>query len=192
MPRSGSTWLFNAARLLLARSGQSVRSAWVADYDPGAAPACAVHLVKLHWPEQLVFPSDLVLTTRRDIADCVASLVRMGWVGDDPAAIRAAALRQQIVYRHWQERSRLEVLYRDILGAPAGEVQRIAACLGVTITGSQAGELAARLAAMTPPDAGSFDPVTLLHPRHRSGAGPSRITAAEVADILASGGQNAT
>ena len=44
IPRSGSTWLYNAARLLLSAGGQdSLEAAWIEDYDR-ESPA-ALHLV---------------------------------------------------------------------------------------------------------------------------------------------------
>ena len=81
MPRSGSTWQFNAARLILNRKHPAIFSGWCADYDPATKEP--VHLVKVHTPEQVRFDYSLVLTTKRDLLECIGSSKRMGWLKDD-------------------------------------------------------------------------------------------------------------
>ena len=165
MPRSGSTWLFNAARLLLAATGRPVHAAWVADRDPDdPAP---MHLVKVHTPEEAAFPHDLVLTTRRPIDECLASLIRMGWLKPDAEAIRTNHRIQTSLYDHWAARSTLETTYDDILHRPEAAVARIAEALGLAPDAARDARLAADLAALRAPESGRYDPETLLHPRHR-------------------------
>jgi len=51
IPRSGSTWLYNAARLLLAHAAGPARvyGAWVEQYDPSHPEPW--HVVKAHEPD---------------------------------------------------------------------------------------------------------------------------------------------
>ena len=69
IPRSGSTWLYNAARMLAshpARGDHPVYGAWIEHYDP-SNPA-RVHVVKVHEPdEKLAWRASAVLTSRRDL-----------------------------------------------------------------------------------------------------------------------------
>lgn len=165
MPRSGSTWVFNAARLLLATNGRPVHAAWVADRDPeDPAP---VHLVKVHTPDKAGFPYDLVLTTRRPMDECLASLIRMGWLKPDAEAIRAKLRIQTSLYDYWAARSTLETVYDEILRHPVSAVARIAEALGLAPDEARDARLAADLAAMRAPEGGLYDPKTLLHPHHR-------------------------
>lgn len=184
VPRSGSTWVFNVARLLLEKSYPQVTAKWCTDYDPqDQAPA---HLVKVHRPEEAEgLVADRVLTSRRDQAGCIASLVRMGWAKMTEADIWAAAERHEFMYNYWKTRSDLEVAYDRILSDPASEIIAISTVLGLTITVEQAAALAEDLARLSPPAQGRYDPVTLLHPGHRGGANGTGSMAEEVRTILA-------
>lgn len=163
MPRSGSTWLFNAVRLLLQATGRPVEAAWFAEYDRNAkAP---LHLVKLHDPIEAVgLDPALVLTTWRDFDACIASLVRMGWTKDDVDARRRARQRQETVYQYWAARSDLEIDFDEIVNDPERAVLRLAAVLGVAAEAAPG--VLAGLAALVPPETGSYDRTTLLHPGH--------------------------
>ncbi|MEM9155856.1 MAG: hypothetical protein AAGB13_12620, partial [Cyanobacteria bacterium P01_F01_bin.33] len=80
MKRSGSTWLYNVLRVLLQEhTTYQVYGAWVSDYD--AKNLAPIHLIKVHgFNSQLLDYSDLVFTSRRDIRDVIASLIRKGWI----------------------------------------------------------------------------------------------------------------
>lgn len=167
VPRSGSTWVFNAVRQLYSLDDRKAYCAWCADYRPQEHAGCDVHVVKLHDREQLAFDHDLLLTTERDVTEQLASLVRMGWLDKDPAGIRAAAEGHLSLARHWLSMSDCNICYEDITGRPEGAVLQLAESLGVACTLVQAQKIAARLSALSAPESGSYDPETLLHPGHR-------------------------
>lgn len=170
LPRSGSTWLFNAARLVLGTDGPPPYAAWVGDYRPRTATA-AVHLVKLHLPDQLTFPCNRILTSDRPIEACVASLIRMGWLASEAGVVDRGRRFLLSLRDHWRARSDLEVAYEDILARPARVVAQVADTLGRAVGPAEAERIAGVLAALRAPEAGPYDPVTLLHPRHRADGG---------------------
>lgn len=165
VPRSGSTWLFNAARRLLEVSGADLHAAWIEDYEAGSL--AATHLVKVHQPRQLTFEPELILTTRRPPEARIASVIRMGWIANEPDEIRRAWKNHQTLYDHWQARSDLEIDYDEIMNAPAAALARIAAVLRLEMAPAALETVAAELAQMKAPESGHYDPNTLLHPRHR-------------------------
>ena len=167
VPRSGSTWLFNAVRLLYALGGRKAYTAWCADYRPADHADYEVHVVKLHDLEQMTFEHDLVLTTQRDVAEQLASLLRMGWLDEDAEQIREAAEGHRKLARQWQNRSDCGIRYEDIMARPEAAILQLAAVLGVACTVQQAQEIASQLAILPSPTSGSYDPETLLHPEHR-------------------------
>lgn len=184
MPRSGSTWCYNAARLLLAWSGAKVHSTWIADYDPHhAAP---IHLVKVHEPRDVAFTPDIILTTWRPYAECLASLVRMGWISSDPDDIRAEFSGRKAIHTYWKARSDLETDYADIVGAPARAISEIARVLGLETDAERDARIARELSAMRNPDgSATYDPETLMHPGHRSTRhAEAPVSATQIAGIL--------
>lgn len=180
VPRSGSTWCFNALRLLLRQNSQDVYAAWCRDYD--SENMASWHLIKAHKPEEVQFEPTHIVTSYRDICESIASLVRMGWVKAEPLSIIEAAKRQTALYRYWKDLSNFEVSYDDMLAQPENVIAELADTLGLPATG--AGEIAAELSTMSPPDSGSYDTTTLLHPKHRGD--PEEVTemAAKVYKIL--------
>lgn len=179
VPRSGSTWLFNASRLLLRQAGISLQAVWVEEYDPDH-PA-AVHLIKAHRPSEINFVPDVVLTTRRPTEACLASLIRMGWLANDPEAIRAAHKDHKALYAHWQTRSDLETSYDTIVRHPVDALSRLADMLELTLSTDEIQQIATTLAQMRAPEQGGYDRKTLLHPNHRK---TGEITEPRAADIL--------
>ncbi len=183
MPRSGSTWMFNAARMLLEHGEDRVHAAWVADRDPGD-PA-RLHLVKAHRPAEVDFTADLVLTTWRPFEDCLVSLVRIGWLAPSAEAILARGREIRSLYRHWAARSDLEIAFAEITDDPAGALRRLSAVLGQIVPEDRFARIEAELRALSAPASGGYDKRTLLHPRHRAAPGEHTISAEEVRDILA-------
>ena len=182
VPRSGSTWAFNAARRLLAGVPGGLQAAWVADYDP-SHPA-RTHLVKAHRVADVTFAPDLVLTTRRAAEECLASLIRMGWLADEPEAIRRAWEHHHRLYAHWNALSGHEISYDGLVADPEAELARLAPVLGVTPAPGALAALAGELAAMQGPAGGGYDPETLLHPGHRRPEGaPGRSPAGILAIV---------
>lgn len=184
VPRSGSTWAFNAVRLLLRTAGAQFHAAWVKDYQPeDPAP---IHLVKVHRQEEVTFDPELVITTHRPTEARIASLVRMGWLENDPAKIRRVFANHQLLYAHWRGQSDIEIEYEDILNAPAPAVERLAGACRLELTPAQCAAVAKELAGMAPPETGHYDKETLLHPRHRGSAEDSAPSPAEILKIVGS------
>ena len=53
MKRSGSTWMYNAVRLMLKDAGKDVYGCWIDDYDE--SNTAEFHVVKTHkWDKDLV------------------------------------------------------------------------------------------------------------------------------------------
>jgi len=167
LPRSGSTWLFNAVRLLLSEANIANHSVWVADWERDhPAP---IHVVKAHRQDQVDFSPDIVLTTRRPAEECLASLVRMGWLKNEPEAIRNAWRNHQSLMRYWQSRSTLETDYSEMTGDPQRALTRLAALLRVSIPDPAILLISNELETLRAPTTkGGYDPVTLLHPGHRN------------------------
>lgn len=164
-PRSGSTWLYNVVRLLLAKSGASVYGAWVEDYD--SARQEDIHVVKVHFPHQVTFDVDYCLTSRRDLRGVANSLVRIGWLKPDEAAI-SNRLRDYISnHAHWTEAADYELAYEQISTEPKAIIQALAKNFGVEILEDHVADVLADILQMAPPKQGEpYDQVTLLHPRH--------------------------
>jgi hypothetical protein len=190
MYRSGSTWQFNVARLILEDSGVDYWAGWIGDLDP--AETGRIRLIKVHSPQQAPQTADLVLTTWRPLADCLGSRVRMGWLASTREAVREAFRDQQLIYNTWHSRSDLETDYYDITHNPLMEISRIDACLTAVLTlpndASRPHRIYAHLNALVDPIRAQsnadvsydrYDRTTLLHPGHRSLTGAYTLNLVE-------------
>lgn len=184
VPRSGSTWVYNATRYLFEQGSAKVYSSWVGDYSPEEHQECPIHIVKLHTPEQLKNDYDIVITTNRPLKDRLASLVRMGWLAADEEKIRSSAVGQVKLERYWARLSDLEVSFNEINEDPVNAVLKIASATGVSCTLEQANDIAGKLSQMRVPDSDQPDPVTLIHPRHIATKKERRSTQKIVAKAL--------
>ena len=188
--RSGSTWVYNAVRLLLIERGTPFLSAWIADYDR-ANPA-PIHLVKAHHLAEVTFEPDITLTTLRRRIESVASLVRIGWVKDIPAEIVKADKRLERLYNDWNARTDLETAYSDILQTPAAAVARIAECLGFDMRQATYDRIAQDLLEQKSPKSDTYDKVTLIHPNHRNPKGHDSAEITRIRKILQENGRQVT
>ena len=158
MPRSGSTWLYNALRLLL--DSPDLVAGWIDDIADSDAESI---LIKLHEPSELAERADLIFTTHRPLAEIHASLARMGWP-NGPATMQTIEAQRAF----WAPRSSLDIDFADILDAPERTVARIAAVLGCDDAG-----VVEKLDGLKMPASG-YDPVNLLHVGHRTAPDPTR------------------
>ncbi len=110
---------------------------------------------------------DRVLTTHRDIDECIDSLIRMGWVNNNACSITEATRKQKYLYEYWHARSDYEVEYEKLVSEPEREIVGIGNTLGIAVNNAEAERIADELSRLTPPKDGGYDPVTLLHPHHR-------------------------
>ena len=166
-PRSGSTWQFNAIRLLLERAGTDLLACWIGEYRAGSPQQ--VHLVKVHAPEDMVTDPDLVFVTERNVAESLVSLARMGWIKDgDRASLENqhhSLLRQRAF---WRRRACHVTQYTAIGATPERELAEMALELGLSLDTTDIAWVAGELDSLSSPAPGSsVDPVTHLHPGHR-------------------------
>jgi len=179
LPRSGSTWVYNAARLILERAGEgAVLGAWIDDLDPsGDAARTARHLVvKTHaYDAALASSADAVLCTHRDLGEIAASMRRVGFAADEDDALDSigAALEHA---RRWEAHAARSFSYDEIVSAPIRTVSRIARALSIELDAQGARGIECTIPRDTP-RGDAYDPVTLLHPNHTGGAGPRRVSA---------------
>jgi len=168
VPRSGSTWVFNAARLVLEKTSAKVYAAWCEDYTQNTQTESDFHVVKLHRPDQLTFQYDYLLTTRRELVQQLGSLIRMGWLSDDPVQIRRKAENLQSSFVFWEKYSNLLIEYQDIVADPKAAISQIGSLLEKTLTTQEVNKIADDLEALKAPNGNSYDLKTLLHPNHRA------------------------
>jgi len=84
--RSGSTWAFNVARLILSNQDTSLKATWIDDYVPGGETSA---LLKIHSPDdQWSEKAATVLTCHRDLRDIIVSLHDRGWVNKEDKMLR--------------------------------------------------------------------------------------------------------
>lgn len=169
VPRSGSTWLYNVARMLLERVGP-VHGYWIDDYREAGSPPTpddGTLLIKLHEFEQpLADAADVVLTSRRDLVEIAASADRLGWAKTDD---ELTAFIDGVVWKHeaWRAVSAYELAFERLARDAESEVLAIAEIIGVQITPADAEAIARQVASQRfDGDKGTYDPRTLLHPRH--------------------------
>jgi len=113
MPRSASTWLYNAARLLLSSSpsiSQQFSCGWIGDWEN--IPKKKYMLIKVHrYNESLVDQSKCILYSYRDIRDALASSFRK--FGQVPSIEAADALVSQ--YEKWMNVANVVMRYESML-----------------------------------------------------------------------------
>jgi hypothetical protein len=113
MPRSGSTWLYNAARLLIKGSFGSKNNfscGWIGDWND--IPKKEFTLIKIHdFDEQIVTKASTILYSYRDIRDAMASSFRKF---KNPPTIEKA---NNLINMHskWVEVTDFIMRYEDML-----------------------------------------------------------------------------
>lgn len=189
VPRSGTTWLYNATRLLFEANGKQVNARWHRDYTPDADDDADVHVVKVHNPEDLAFPYDLILTTNRPVVDRLASLIRMGWIAQDEKAVRNGIKKLEELCAFWQQRSDLDVEFEMIRRQPERVIQSIADTLKVGCNPKIAATISEQIDTLELPEKGEKpDLVPLLLPSHRSDGGQPGEIADWIRSVLSSSG----
>lgn len=166
IPRSGSTWLYNAVRMIHHFAGIEYQAGWIGEYQRGGnAP---VHIIKVHEPtSRFVGAQAIVLTTRRDLRSIARSLLRMGWAhtSDDTMS---ALVRTCEMHAYWNSRTSYEIAYEELLGNQALHVEAIARTCGIAIARKDAMDIVKAIDGLIEPSSGGHDRETLLHPGHCS------------------------
>ncbi len=163
MPRSGSTWLYNALRLLLARNGLSYAAGWLTDLEHrvGTEPV----LLKVHdYDPALVARAAGIVYSYRDLRDALASARRK--FGRAPSLAHARRLLES--HARWLPAAGFVMRYETMLQDPSGTLSALAAAFGL-----QAGDAAALAAELGRLDYtasedgnGRYNTVNLMHRDH--------------------------
>ena len=169
IPRSGSTWLYNAARLLLtatAGDAAAVHGAWIEHYEP--SNGARFHVVKIHEPDEaLAWRAKAILTSRRDLRDIAASAWKRSWISDEPSAL---AFVDSVIRQHqfWQQRCAFQMVYERMHAEPRAELVRVADALNFGIDVSAAADVLKAIDALGHEDDSehAFDAGNLLHKKH--------------------------
>lgn len=162
MPRSGSTWLFNAARLLL-QSHDTPSSGWIGDW--ATLPRRPLMLVKIHEHDPfLARHAHGILYSYRDIRDALASGKRK--FGIEPTL--ELARHWLASDRRWRAQATFTLRYESMLTDPESTVRALARSL--RLAPDDAKFILPQLHQVDyQPDRarpGSYDRETLLHPGH--------------------------
>ncbi len=127
MPRSGSTWLYNAVRLLIENTPSMANQfscGWIGDWEK--IPKRKFMLIKVHeYNQQLVDDSSFVLYSYRDLRDAMASAYRK--FGLEPSMEVADRFLDDD--RMWTEVSSYVMHYETMLHAKEEIIKRLISVL---------------------------------------------------------------
>lgn len=170
--RSGSTWLYNAVRLLLSAARVSCDSYWIHQLSKSKLEERLeqgrVVLVKTHKYysdyDDSLFGSDfnpIVLLTHRDLRHVLASYVRVGWTND---------ILESYVQHHlqWRNRASLDLSYEEITSNTKSSLVKIASTVGLQniVAHAEIKQVVLRLNSLKAP-VDTVDQVTKMWPSHR-------------------------
>ncbi len=163
--RSGSTWVFNVARLILRNQDPTLKAAWISDYVPGSETSA---LLKIHDPDaQWSERAEKILTCHRDLRDIIVSLHDIGWVNkEDKAAVLANAKAAREAHEYWSARSDINLSYDEIINHPQTSARRIARACGIFIDQNTTAQIVCKVDDLIDGST-SYNPENLLHPNHR-------------------------
>ena len=168
IPRSGSTWLYNAARLLLTKAdgAQRVYGAWIEKYD--ARQTGRWHVVKVHEPnEALAWRAKFILTSRRDLRDIAASAWKRDWIADEASTLM---FLDSVVAQHafWKARAGFEMIYERMRREPIAELAAIAQALQLTLDAAAIAGVLRDIESLGHDESSDdqFNPANLMHKKH--------------------------
>jgi len=170
--RSGSTWLYNAVRLLHLHAKIPCDSYWIAHLSAekfherlGAQPPAMVCIKTHEWHdeyEDLLDGSEQILLTHRDLRGVCASYRRVKW---------AVGIPDAYVQEHmqWRRRCNLDLAYEDIVLDGLGSLRRLADYLRLPFEQSGLEEVEGELQALRRCHSGNaVCQITKLWPDHVS------------------------
>ncbi len=161
MPRSGSTWLYNAARLLLQSSvndADELTCGWIGDWEK--LPTTNTVLLKIHDFElSVVARSRKILYSYRDVRDALASSVRKFGTTPTLDLARAWLAHDQ----RWRPVADFVMRYETMIQSPSRVVEQIADVLRIPV---RPNDIVEQVESLDSNSQASYDPATLLHPHH--------------------------
>lgn len=162
--RSGSTWLYNAARLLVKASGHSVEGIGPQKYK--GKPDDGVLIVKCHrFYGRIAHDADYVLTSERDWTEAKKSWFRFKgeWLSEEQEAARKLWLHTwRVCPAHV-----FHMQYQDMIDKPYATLAGVACGLSRLMRGVDLRGVLDDLEAIKPPKSG-YDPVTMMYHNHRT------------------------
>lgn len=181
--RSGSTWLFNAVRLMLQASGQRTHSYWLHTVTAAKLAArrgdgrCHV-IVKTHEWSDAWDPAtaDLIFLTEREECDVVNSYLRAGWLPHSLPYLKQYMEGYLDGHLAWRSIAHAVVPFGDLVDVGGREVAWLG-CLADLMGVSAAVDCAAvsrDVKNLPIPSWGGPDPVSKLWPKHIGGADEPR------------------
>ena len=187
MARSGSTWLFNALRLVLKAKHGSLYSTWIEEVDQARMEEADAILIKLHDPApSWAETASKTFTSHRDLRDIVVSLRDMGWANDQ-AKMLEMATRIRGAHDYWSPRAVCDIRYADIVASPDAVLADIAAACDCNPADVDLVAISAELADLNgdPESKAVHDEVTLMHAKHRFDGRPNRFVDGLSAEVAA-------
>ncbi|NJK64942.1 MAG: sulfotransferase domain-containing protein [Synechococcaceae cyanobacterium SM2_3_1] len=166
LPRSGSTWLYNVVRLLLSTDGASVSGAFIDKYD--SSDPAEIHVIKTHeFKPWLAEQANLILASRRDLRDIVASLIRKRWISPAQAIDYIGPYVQH--YEFWRSIAVYELVYESMIEDQLQEILTLSEILGVECNSQILERICEAVAAIGQSErqiGSGWDQETLIHPQH--------------------------
>jgi hypothetical protein len=175
--RSGSTWLYNAVRLICAQHG-TVYGCFEGSYNSGNA--ADYHIVKAHkfkWPRgfELIDDNTTVITSIRNtfgIKESMQRLINLGKSGNYTQVERLTQYLEWLSYWNcfvkpeWNDNQfpvlKVPVQYGRIVSCPEKVIREVSEYMNLKCNEQ---EINIALRALKPPHEG-IDPITLLHANH--------------------------
>ena len=170
MPRSGSTWQFNALRLLLESSGQGIYSFWIEDWDSEKARHAQSLLVKIHEiSPMLAWASWRCFTCHRDLRDIAVSAADLARADGYKVDIVPMMQETRKAHEFWRRVSVLDIPYEQVVADPEAILKELEAFIEISIAEVEVQHICQSLKSLSDGDAPSgspHNPVTLLHRKH--------------------------
>ena len=173
--RSGSTWLYNAVRLLMSAAQVPCDSYWIHQLSKSKLEERLKEgrfvLVKTHkyysdYNDWLFGFNPVILLTHRDLRDVLASYIRVGWTSDIP---------ESYVQHHlqWRNHASLDLSYEEIVSNAKTSLVKIASTVGLEsrVGPDEIEQVMLRLNSLKVP-VGAVDQVTKMWPSHKSETKP--------------------
>lgn len=195
-PRSGSTWLYNAVRLICEQAGGRTLGGWIGDLDVvGRSGACDDLVIKIHNADpKLARRANFVFSSHRDLRDIGASIREMGWAKSDNGVMRQVA-KVRRAHAFWSAEADLDVAYDAILKRPQKILRRLADILRVPVDDEALERINVELKGLSAESGrmtAQHDAVNLMHDGHRkdgrAGSWRERMTEELAARIVAEHG----
>lgn len=178
--RSGSTWLYNALRLMLQSTDYRTHSYWLhkistkglksrgyGRQEDGVQIVVKTHEWSDSWNPKC---ADVIAVTERDPCDVINSYLRVGWLHKDIEYLKTYLSSYLSDHEKWKSVSHIVIPFEDIIDVGGQEVVRLRA-LGALLgfdQGINYDQISNSIKNLPVSTGSGPDPVTKLWPRHLS------------------------